>query len=265
MIPKTVTALIFSPTGTTKTIGDAIINGINGVISEYIDITDPDKRKNIKQKICSDILVLGFPVYEEHIPDQVKKYLISASIDVHAAIIYCVYGNVAYGKSLKEAYKILENKNARIISLGAFVGEHSFATKEVPIGIGRPNKADVEKGTKLGEISATRYDADEFIEEKNVPENMLLLGRIMPKNSVRRVSLAPIVNTYTCTTCNLCIKKCPMGAINKEYLIEENKCIRCYACVRACTSGARKIEYKGNIIKNMLIKMNKKNKESIII
>jgi len=265
MIPQSVTVVYFSPTGTTKKIAEAIALGLHAEKTEYIDITGPTERNNIKRAIHSDILVLGFPVYEEHIPDEVRKYLRSASVKVHASVLFCVYGNVAFGKSLREAYGIMKSKQAPAISLGAFIGEHSFATNEVPIGVNRPDNVDLEQGKKLGVISALRYDKQEFIKERDVPENMLLAGRFIPRNSVKWVSIAPAVHMDLCTKCNLCIKKCPMGAIHKDFSINERECIRCYACVRVCKVEARKIRYKGNMIKNMLIRMGAKKKVSIVI
>jgi len=255
----------FSPTGTTKKIAIAIAESINAKNTEYIDITLNTNRENGTRKINSDILILGFPVYEEHIPEIVKKYLNNLIINVKGVIAYCVYGNVAYGRCLKEVYGILISKNAPVLSLGAFIGEHSFAKEDIPIGRGRPDENDMNLGIKLGELSKQRYNNHEFLDKKIVPQNVLLIGRILPRNGARRISKSPIVDSEKCIKCMKCRKNCPTGAINIDYKIMEKKCIRCYACVRSCKIEARKIEYKNPIVGKILLKMGGIKKESIII
>jgi len=260
-----VTHLYFSPTGTTRKISESIENGIGSRYTNSIDITKIDSRTNNKLKINSDIVVIGFPVYEEHIPYIVKEYLELISIEAKAAIIFCLYGNVAYGKSLKEACAILTKKNIKILSLGAFIGEHSFASKDVFLGVGRPNSDDIALAHNLGVVSKERYENSIFLTYNEIPENCLIIEKIIPKNGAKLISKAPTVNSTNCTKCNACIIDCPMGAISSDYSIQKKKCIRCYACVRTCKFNAREIRYKSRIVKIFLNYMNKEKKESIII
>lgn len=262
---QSVSYLYFSPTGTTRKISESIEKGIESCNTTSIDITNIESRTRNISKIISDIVVIGFPVYEEHIPYIVKEYLELISIEAKAAIIYCLFGNVACGRSLKEACAILTRKNIGILALGAFIGEHSFASKDVLLGVGRPNNDDITLAVNLGAIAKARYERSVYLNSDNIPENCLIIEKIIPKNGAKLISNSPTVNIAKCTECNACITNCPMGAIGNDYSVNEKTCIRCYACVRICKFKAREICYKSIIVKTILNHLSKTKKESIII
>ena len=61
-----------------------------------------------------------------------------------------------------------------------------------------------------------------------------------------------------CNHCNVCVKLCPMGAIDNDTLeINENQCLRCFCCVKRCPKKARKIIYKPNSRSKVLRMKNK--------
>jgi len=58
----------FSPTGTTKSIVQAIERGINHNSAEHIDVTKPNARKKKIQTSDNDLLVVAVPVYLGRVP-----------------------------------------------------------------------------------------------------------------------------------------------------------------------------------------------------
>ena len=54
--------------------------------------------------------------------------------------------------------------------------------------------------------------------------------------------LVPEIRQDVCKRCNLCVKKCPVGAIHgeprKPHRIDASACVKCGVCVKACKFGA---------------------------
>ena len=254
---NSVTGLYFSPTGTTKKIIESIIAELGIINIEFIDITNIDCRNNTNRIISSDLLVIGFPVYEEHVPDQVTGYLKNVLSTTKFAVAISLYGNIGFGMSLIEINKILKEKNIKLLSTGAFIGEHSFAKKDVPLAMGRPNESDLVDSSNMARLIKERYNLGYILDENRIPGKLPLMSKILPPNSAKLFTKPPIINS-NCIKCGICIKKCPMGAIQSDYTIDEVKCIRCFACVKFCKFEGRAINYKINfLVKHMLLNKNK--------
>ena len=257
--------LYFSPTGATRRIAGAIAEGLHPARTETLDITSASRRRLAPRRIAADILILGFPVYEEHVPEPVLDYLHETAIEASAAIAFCSYGNIGYGMSLVEIHRAMEEKGIGILSMGAFVGRHSFATDEAPLASGRPDSDDLARAVVLGRDAEDRYAIKKYLSSEDVPGKLPLMARVLPRNSARLFTKAPVVNDR-CAGCGACRMKCPVDAIDESYGIDEKKCLRCFACVSACGLGARKIEYKlGFLVRSMLNTSNKRAKADLII
>jgi len=257
--------LCFSPTGATRRIGNAIVEGLRLDGTETLDITSASLRRLAPRAIAADILILGFPVYEEHVPEPVLDYLRGTAIEAGAAIAFCSYGNIGYGVSLVEIHRALDEKGIGVLSMGAFIGRHSFATDEAPLASGRPDSGDLAQAVEFGRDAADRYAIGKYISIEDVPGKLPLMARALPRNSARLFTKAPAADDR-CAGCGACRIKCPADAIDESYGIDEKKCLRCFACVSACGLGARKVEYKlGFLVRSMLNSSNRKAKANLII
>ncbi|MGB7603875.1 MAG: 4Fe-4S binding protein, partial [Lutisporaceae bacterium] len=79
-----------------------------------------------------------------------------------------------------------------------------------------------------------------------IPQGKLpLMTKVLPENSARMFTEIPFKDMSLCNDCGVCVKLCPVSAINKETLeIDNNQCLRCFCCVKRCPNKARKIVYK---------------------
>lgn len=261
---KSITIIFFSPTGTTFKIMESFVAGFDCDNVNWIDITDLNLREK-SQGIKCDLVVIGFPVYEEHIPPFVLEYLNKLQFEVKAAVGVPLYGNIGYGLSLQEIYSFFSGREIPVIGLGAFIGEHSFATAEAPLAVGRPDADDLVIAKRFGILVSERYNSSFFLEKKDIPGKIPFFARFMPKNGEKIFTVEPVINSF-CRKCGFCIKKCPMGAINSDYSIDNDKCIRCFACVKSCKFKGREIKYKKSfLIKPMFNLSNLKKKKNFII
>lgn len=248
MIIKSVALIYFSPTGTTKDILCAIAEGMNIDSPRTIDITFLSIRNTNKLSIDEDILIIGVPVYEERIPKILYPFLNTLKGNKKPVVLVAVYGNIGDGIVLNELKTITENLNFKVVAAGSFIGEHSFSTKEVPVAEGRPDQEDLRKARDFGAKIIKKLEGVEALEEITIeiPKGRLpLMAKVLPENSARMLTKIPFNDKSLCNDCGICVKLCPMSAINKETLeIDNNKCLRCFCCVKRCPNKARKIVYK---------------------
>lgn len=263
MIINSVTSIYFSPTGTTKKVINAIVKGMGTTNHISIDLTSSDVRNILSPSIEGDIVIIGVPVYEERVPEMLYDFFTSLKVNGKPVILVAVYGNFGDGIVLNELDTIAKNLGLKVVAAGSFIGEHSFSTKEVPVQEGRPNHEDLSKAEEFGRSIMEKMKKTEDLNDVfiKIPRGKLpLMAKILPKNSARIFTKTPIVDMNICNQCGVCIKLCPMKAINKDTLdINENKCIRCFCCVKRCPKKARRIVYKARfLVSKVLTIKNKK-------
>ena len=260
--PRTVRAVYFSPTGSTRKIIRSFCAAITSSPPVECDLTLPRHRKGAIPEVKEDLLVLGFPVYEEKIPDQITGLLDRLEGNNTPAVILAVYGGVDYGVSLQQARSILERSGCTVIGAAAFVAEHSFATASIPLAAGRPDEKDLKKAAAFGREILEYAAAGPGI-STSVPGHLSVQARILPPGSTRFFAHAPIPDPSLCSFCNTCVDVCPTAAVDPHsYRAEEKACIRCFACVKYCPQGARHKKYKKAwIVKPMLKRHTRSRKE----
>lgn len=247
----------FSPTGTTRRIAMAIASGID---CEYdcFDLTLPGARTG-KPVSEGDAVVIVLPVYGERLPKLVVRYLECLSGRGRPLIGVSVYGNVGFGISLEQYASFAEMNDFMFIAAGAFIAQHTYARKSVPVGFGRPNKQDLSEAKAFGARVREKIDASKrspiLLPKSNLPKFLANT----PDGTVRVVIRTPKVDRTLCNSCGACVKRCPLGAIDPGSLdIDERKCLRCLACVQACTEKARAGEFRFRFFQRAFKKLGSK-------
>jgi ferredoxin len=249
---------VFSPTGTTKSIVQAIARGINQSTAELIDITQPNVRKQHFQTSKDDILVVAVPVYIGRVPALLSEWLHAIKADKTPTVCVVVYGNRDYEDALLELKDIMVKNGGIPIACAAFIGEHSFSSSDTPIAVSRPDPADLHQaeifGRKINEALKT-ISSIEHISEINIP------GTFPYKNLEDLLSVDFIGISDKCSKCGACVEACPVGAIELENysLIDKEKCILCCACIKSCPENARTM--KNGIVKDIAIRLSAMCKE----
>lgn len=248
--------ICFSPTSTSKQIGEAIIRGMEQESTKIYDVTlsDPGEPE-ITNK---EIVVIAAPVYGGRVAPLALKRMQMVKGNDTPAVLVVVYGNRAYEKALMELDAFAVRQGFKVIGAATFVGEHSYSGEEFPIAPGRPDQDDLlfasDFGRRIVEKLRAAENADRVypVDVRSIrrPKQSLigllcfLRGVIKIRKSDVPAPKTPATNETLCIHCGVCVKKCPAAAIIKgeEQHTNAERCIRCCACVKSCPEHARSLE-----------------------
>ncbi len=232
--------IYFSPTGTTRKVMEAIAQEARIAEVEHINLTLPD---SINRKLADphELAIIGCPVYNGRIPAEAVSRLGDLKGHGEPAVIVVVYGNRAYEDALLELRDLALDIGFIPIAAGAFIGEHSYSSKDTPIAVGRPDFEDLRKAKDFGKTVHAKM------------RNMRSLDKMLPlqvpgnypyKERGTLSNISPVTREMECSKCEMCASVCPTAAITiKDTVITDSGvCIRCCACVKTCSTGARVME-----------------------
>ncbi|MFA0814810.1 MAG: EFR1 family ferrodoxin [Anaerofustis sp.] len=256
--------ITFSPTGTTRKIIDAFAQGI-GWDAEHLDLTSPENRKK-RIAVDADLVVLAAPVYGEKIPSLFWDALNDLDGRQTPMVGFAVYGNVGFGLGLIQMRDYAAAHHFRLVGLGAFIGEHSYADSTLDIGYGRPDADDLHEASEFGRVIREKLLCGDVslsdIPKASVPKFVTKF----PDSGIRRCIKQPTVDPDLCIKCGICTNACPVGAIDSvTYAITESECLRCVACVKTCPKQARKTEFRTRLFRAVFRKMGGKRKENLTL
>lgn len=246
--------IYFSPTHTSKQVGEAIVRGIGLTNVLKTDITlKPVEEMEIS---TSALVVVVVPVYGGHVAPLALERLESIRGKGTPTALVVVYGNRAYEKALIELDAFVLLKGFKVIGGATFIGEHSYSSEKYPISANRPNSHDLSLAMEFGQKLRAKVEAAASMETlypvdvRAIPRPQQpffpLLGFLRKAIKLRK-SGKPLPRTpwledeSLCTHCGACVRHCPAGAIlaGNETHTDAEKCIKCCACVKSCTQKAR--------------------------
>ena len=157
-----------------------------------------------------DLCLVAVPSYGGRIPSTVTDMFCNVKADGTKAILVAVFGNRAIDDTLLELQDVLEASGFVCIA-----------------------GMDQQDEKELLEFAAKIMQSDETQRTPKFPGNR-------PYREYGGVPLKPVANGK-CTSCGLCAKECPEGAIplNNPKLTDKDKCISCMHCVAVCPKKAR--------------------------
>lgn len=246
--------ITFSPTHTSKRVGEAIVRGTGCENVQCRDLTLPDGV--VEGDVPKDSLaVITVPVYGGHVAPLALERMKMIKADGTPAVVAVVYGNRAYEKALVELDAFVSALGFKVIAGATFVGEHSYSSEAHPVAVGRPDADDLAFAEQFGgKVSAKIAAATDWEHLYGVDVARIQrprqpfwpLFRFLRKVVKLRKSGVPLprtpqVQADLCTHCGYCAAHCPNAAIVKgdECNTIADRCIRCCACVKGCPQKAR--------------------------
>lgn len=233
---------LFSPTGTTRNVLDAIADGIGAAATSRHDLTLPASwiADGWDRPSAGDLAVIGVPVYGGRVPAlAVERLRASVAGGGMPAALVVVYGNRAFDDALLELRDLAVELGFAPVAGATFVGEHTFSTRRWPVAEGRPDIADLALARDFGrKVRETLEGCDD---PAGMPK-LTVPGNVPYREGVQAAAISPDTEAAACVLCGECARRCPTGAVRLEAESVETRkelCLRCLACVRACPTGAR--------------------------
>lgn len=239
---KQVKLIYFSPTGTTQKVLESIAKGITSEAVEHINLTLPEGAQQTIPPFSDELVIIGAPVYGGRLPVDAINRFKRLKAGNTLAVLVVVYGNREFEDALLELKNLSIELGFNPIAGGAFIGEHSFATKHVPIANGRPDSLDVQKAMDFG---AKLKDKVTALKTPDARMDLEIPGRFpYESGGARSMAVSPVTKEDACTVCGTCASVCPTVAIsiNGSVATKIELCIRCCACIKNCPTGARVME-----------------------
>lgn len=221
---------------------ESIAKGITSENIEHINLTLPEGAQQKILPFSDELVIIGAPVYGGRLPlDSINRFKqLKASKTL--AILVVVYGNREFEDALLELKNLAIELGFNPIAGAAFIGEHSYATKDAPIANGRPDGLDVQKAMDFG---AKLKDKITALQSPDAQFDLEIPGRFPYEAAgARSMAVSPVTQGDICTVCGTCVSVCPTAAIsiNGSVATKIELCIRCCACIKNCPTGARVME-----------------------
>ena len=240
---SSVKLIYFSPTRTSKQIVEGIANGIQDGPIEHLDLTSPKIKSQEFREFHDELAIIGAPVYGGRLPIDAVSRLQRLKANNTPAVVVVVYGNREYEDALLELRDLASEAGFKPVAGGAFIGEHSFSTEEMPIACGRPDTEDLKKAMEFGKKIQEKLG--EISRPKNIPHLQAPGNFPYKERRQRSEAISPCTEEEQCIRCGKCVEVCPTAAITIDRLVmtEQDACINCCACVKNCPSNARVMEH----------------------
>lgn len=223
--------IYFTGTGSTRTVGRTVAEGIGLPVQEWDCTTQ--KAQTPFQPDEHTITVLAVPSFGGRVPKPIQSRMEQLQ-GKGPVVLVSVYGARASDSTLPELRDFACEAGYMPVAAGAFVAKHSLAPV---VAADRPNADDLEAARELGR------KAKELAEI--LPENgscILDLPGEKPYREFNGLAFHPEADD-TCEKCGHCVNECPMGAISPEKPGETDTtlCITCMRCAAVCPVHGRRL------------------------
>lgn len=249
--------VFFSPTHTSAKIARAVGDGIGMGRRMETDLTLDESADPIE--ITNALTVIAAPVYGGRVAPVALKRLKRLKGNNAPAILIAVYGNRDYEDALIELRDTAVELGFTPLSAGAFIGEHSYSTTNMPIAAGRPDASDLQIAFQFGQDSLNKLIEKTAVTSPELQTACKLkslggkLSILLSSFFIKGTSPYKIVQagkpacpvcTEACFVCGECVEVCPTHAISiskdgSQIETDINRCIKCCACVKECPNEAR--------------------------
>lgn len=249
--------VFFSPTHTSAKIARAVGDGIGMGRRMETDLTLDESADPIE--ITNALTVIAAPVYGGRVAPVALKRLKRLKGNNAPAILIAVYGNRDYEDALIELRDTAIELGFTPLSAGAFIGEHSYSTTNMPIAAGRPDASDLQIAFQFGQDSLNKLIEKTAVTSPELQAACKLkslggkLSILLSSFFIKGTSPYKIVQagkpacpvcTEACFVCGECVEVCPTHAISiskdgSQIETDINRCIKCCACVKECPNEAR--------------------------
>lgn len=249
-------SLIFSPTGTSARIADAVMSGIAASMGQCeINTIDTTLHSDTTLQFGpDDAVIIAAPVYGGKMAPIAKQRMAAISALSTPCVLIAVYGNRAFENALNDMDEFARNLGFIPVTAGAFIGEHSYSTAATPIAVGRPDATDLQAAKNFGEKIGAKLSLHDMtpadttaLHDQPSPQQSLdnfrnfVIGYQQQQKETPKQYL-PVVDTDICSECGECVSVCPTSAISDDCReVDASKCIKCCACVKSCPEGARSL------------------------
>lgn len=220
--------IVFSPTGGTKKVADALASGL-GPQAGPLDLTT--KGNKAVQFSPEGLAVIAVPSFGGRVPAPAAQRLSALKGGGCPAVLVVVYGNRAYDDALRELQDLTEKAGFQPVAAVAAVAEHSILRQFAP---GRPNAAD--------SVQLREFAAQIRAQMSGPVSGRLSLPGNIPTKPAAGLSMVPKAGK-ACTECGVCAGECPVDAIDasRPRNADRHRCISCMRCVAVCPQRVRRL------------------------
>ena len=220
---KKVTAVYFSPTGNSRKYAEAAASAI----SENVEIADVTVMPLELEFGGDEFVIFSAPVYAGRIPNVTRERFERFKGNGTPCILIATYGNREFDDALLEMADMFTEQGFVIKGAAGVIGRHTYGE----IQVNKPNEDDIEECCQFALKAA---ESDKKWPEFDIPGNRPY------RDGMTKGSHHPTCND-ACIKCELCVRACPVQAIEEDCETVTDKCISCFRCIRNCPVGGKEI------------------------
>lgn len=224
----------FSPTFATRDVVRKMGEIVNRKYHEF-DLTDYDNRNTAHDFERNELLIIGAPTFSGRIPNVAKERINKLRGHNTPCIVAVTYGNRDYDNALLELKDMMENLGFKVVGATAIITQHSIVKS---IATDRPNTGDLDSIKVFVEMVMDKLERVNSViaEDLYVPGNPEYINK-----ENHNQPLKYHLNRKRCDECGVCIKMCPVQAIEpgRPIKIDSSKCFGCMRCIKVCPKRAR--------------------------